>query len=365
MAAQELAAQIAAFVADPNCGSWPELVRAAFALQGQNIAPYQRICAARGLVPGQLDDFRAVPLVPVLAFKTLELAVAPAREVFRSSGTTGSQRSVHYHPFPELYRQVINTTFPRFCWPQPGLEATARIPLLSLVPSRQDLPDSSLGFMFDHILARFGNPDCTVASGPGGLEVEFANAWCARRLEDGQAGVILTTAFALLAWLEALAPKGQHLALPRGTVVLETGGFKGRSREISRAELLTLIQARLGIPPERVVREYGMTELTGHFYTQVLHGGDPDVFVVPHFLRVRVLDPESLEEVPMGQPGVVAIFDLSNLGSALHLLTEDWGVADPAGFRLLGRAPTAELRGCSLLADDWLARAGHALNKGW
>jgi hypothetical protein len=106
------------------------------------------------------------------------------------------------------------------------------------------------------------------------------------------------------------------------------------------------------VPPEFVVREYGMTELTSQCYTQTLLGGDPDVFVAPHWMRVRLLDPETLEEARAGDPGLICVFDLANLGSAVHLLTEDLGVAEEEGFRLLGRAAGAELRGCSLTVEE-------------
>jgi hypothetical protein len=101
-----------------------------------------------------------------------------------------------------------------------------------------------------------------------------------------------------------------------------------------------------------VVREYGMAELTSQCYTGALLGDDPDLFVAPHWVRVRLLDPETLEEVPAGAPGLVCLFDLGNLGSALHVLTEDLGVAEGDGFRLLGRAAGAELRGCSLVVEE-------------
>ncbi|HEY7216371.1 MAG TPA: hypothetical protein VIC28_17250, partial [Thermoanaerobaculia bacterium] len=81
-------------------------------------------------------------------------------------------------------------------------------------------------------------------------------------------------------------------------------------------------------------------------------GGDPDLFVAPHWVRVRLLDPETLEEAPAGTPGLIAVFDLANLGSAVHLLTEDLGIVEGDGFRLLGRAAGAELRGCSLVVEE-------------
>jgi len=106
-----------------------------------------------------------------------------------------------------------------------------------------------------------------------------------------------------------------------------------------------------------VVREYGMTELTSQFYTGVLRGGDADVFVGPPWLKARILDPVTLREAPAGKPGLVAVFDLANLGSAVHLLVEDVGIAGGGGLRLLGRACGAELRGCSLTVETLAAAA--------
>jgi hypothetical protein len=99
-----------------------------------------------------------------------------------------------------------------------------------------------------------------------------------------------------------------------------------------------------------------MTELTSHFYTDVLHGGDPDRFLPPRWTRVRTLDPMSLQPLTAGETGLLAVFDLANLSSAVHVLTEDLGRLDGAGFRLVGRADGAELRGCSLMAEELAGR---------
>ena len=102
---------------------------------------------------------------------------------------------------------------------------------------------------------------------------------------------------------------------------LETGGYKGRHQELSRDELLSRIETWLGVPSGQVVREYGMTELTSQCYTAALGGGDPDLFLTPHWMRARVLHPETLAEQPPGESGLLALFDLANVGSAVHLLT--------------------------------------------
>lgn len=345
--------RISRFVADPRSGSFEELALAAFAFQYKRIEPFRRLSAGRGATPDTVADWRQVPPVPAAAFKTLELAAAPAVEVFRSSGTTGAggeMRSVHHHPFPDLYRQVIEASFPSFCLPVLG--PAARLPVLSLIPSREQLPDSSLSFMADHVLTRWGSPESAVAFGPKGVEAARARSWAGGRQRDGRPVLVLATAFALAQWLDGLDRMDLRFRLPAGTVLFETGGFKGRTTELTREELLRRVGERLGIPPEQVVREYGMTELTSQCYTRVLLGGDPDLFVAPPWVRVRILDPGTLAEAAPGTPGLISVFDLANVGSAVHLLTEDLGVAEGDGFRLLGRAAGAELRGCSLVVEE-------------
>jgi hypothetical protein len=289
--------------------------------------------------------------VPAAAFKSLTLAAAPAVEVFRSSGTTAGeeQRSVHHQPFPDLYRAVIDASFPCFCLP-PG--AGGRPAILSLIPTREQLPDSSLSFMADHILARYGSPESATAFGPRGVEAAKARSWLGARQREGRPVLVLATAFALAQWLDSLERLGLKFRLPAGSAVFETGGFKGRTTEVAREELLGRLQGWAGVPAASVVREYGMTELTSQCYSGSLLGEDPDLFVAPHWVRVRILDPETLAEVPAGTPGLICVFDLANLGSAVHLLTEDLGVAERDGFRLLGRAAGAELRGCSLVVEE-------------
>jgi hypothetical protein len=340
--------------AAPDAATFEELALAAFAWQFERIEPYRRLCTRRGATPETVREWRQVPIVPAGAFKTMILAAAPAVEVFRSSGTTGEERgeprSEHHQPFPDLYRQVIDASFPAFCLP--FLAPEAKLSILSLIPPREQIPDSSLSFMADHVLSRWGSPESATAFGPRGVEATKARSWAAARQREGRPVLILATAFALAQWLEALERLGLRFRLPLGTALFETGGFKGRTTELSRHDLLARVWTWLGVPPEFVVREYGMTELTSQCYTRALLGGELDLFIAPHWVRVRVLDPETLAEAAAGSPGLLAVFDLANLGSAIHLLTEDLGVAEGEGFRLLGRAAGAELRGCSLVVEE-------------
>lgn len=346
-----------------------ELVERTFALQWERVEPFRRLCTSRGVTPADVRGpgaWRRVPAVPVAAFRSLELAVAPPREIFRSSGTTAGPgaRSVHRHPFPDLYRRVIDAGFAPACLPAAGSRfgSPPRRPILSLVPSREDVADSSLGFMCRRILERHGDEESRVAfSIEGGVDVAAARDFLRRCADRDEPYTLLATAFALADLLDALEALHEPFRAPAGSTILETGGFKGRRRSVERGELLRRIETILGVPPDRVVREYGMTELTGHVYTEVLRGGDPDVFVAPPWMRVRPVDPETLDEVPAGESGLVAVFDLANVGSAIHVLTQDLGVAEGRGgrrgFRLRGRAPGAALRGCSLAVEEVMERS--------
>ncbi|HEU4558448.1 MAG TPA: hypothetical protein VFS20_11385, partial [Longimicrobium sp.] len=166
------------------------------------------------------------------------------------------------------------------------------------------------------------------------------------------------TAFAFVHWLDALAAAGEGYRLPRGSRVMDTGGFKGRSREVTREELYSAIHDRLGIAPAWCVNEYGMTEMSSQFYDGVagaasapgqrLHEG-------PAWVRTQAADPETLDPLPHGEIGVLRHYDLANLNSVMAIQTADLGFTTPSGFRVLGRAEGAEARGCSIAMDELLS----------
>lgn len=349
----ELETRIRAFLEDPATDDFNALALASFAYQFEAIPAYRDLCGRKGIGPGAIADWTQVPAVPALAFKSLALNTAPARETFLSSGTTGSAPSRHLHPFPDLYRAAIDASFPAACLHPMGGEVA---PILALVPRREQAPNSSLSFMIDHVVARYGAPASAFAFGPHGVEAAMVRSWLGARQREGRPVLIVATAFALAQLFEALSRFGLRYRLPAGSVVFETGGFKGRTRELSRDEMLERLQDLLTIAPSSVVSEYGMTELSSQFYTRL--GGDdpPGVFFPQHWTRIRILDPDTLVEAPTGKTGILAIFDLANLGSVVHLLTEDLGVAEGGGFRLAGRASGAELRGCSLTVEELMQR---------
>ena len=339
------------FVRDSGSGDFQELAQGAFRLQYERLEAYRGLCLTHGIHPDETTDWRQIPPIPALAFKSVDLTVEPGGETFRSSGTTSERPSIHRHGFPDLYRTTIDASFPATV-----LGAITSRPMLSLIPDRQQAPDSSLSFMADHVIRHWGTAESVTAFGARGVDARRARSFLGARQRDRQSPLILATAFALMQLLEALERFDLRFRLPPGSVLFETGGYKGRSRVVPPDELRDSLEDRLALRPDTIVREYGMTELTSQFYTAALSGGDPFLFRPPHWVRVRILDPETLEEVPEGDTGLVCICDLANLSSAIHLLTEDLGRAEEGGFRLLGRAAGAELRGCSLTVEE-LARS--------
>jgi hypothetical protein len=219
-------------------------------------------------------------------------------------------------------------------------------PIVALMPSPAEAPHSSLSFMLGELGATF-------VWGDGWIE------WLAAQIATQRAPCTLFgTAFAWVRFFDAVP---ERFGLPAGSIVLETGGFKGRSREVSREELYALFTERLGVPPTHCVSEYGMSEMASQFYDSTLRDYMNGIQraarkVAPPTVRTRLLDPVTGEDAALSEPGLLTHYDLANLNSVLAIQTEDMGIAakDGDGFHLIGRAPGAILRGCSLTAEEFM-----------
>jgi len=177
-------------------------------------------------------------------------------------------------------------------------------------------------------------------------------------VESGRPVALLGTAFNFVHLLDELAESNLHFQLPAGSRVMETGGYKGRSRSLDKSELHSLITKQLGVPAERIVCEYGMSELSSQAYEGEVQSpkskvqsrvGAVRAFRFPPWARVQVISPETGREVEDGESGLIRVFDLANVRSVMAIQTEDLGVRRGAGFELLSRARQAEPRGCSLM----------------
>ena len=344
--------------------------RRLFAHQFRHCPPYARFAAGRGRTPESLLSWREIPAVPAGAFKELALRGFPEDntvKTFRTSGTSGQKPGELHLDTLSLYEASLLSSLENLLFPdRVPTRGEARPCLLRiLAPSAREAPDSSLSHMFQCLLERLGTPESGFDIVDG--ELAFEPWWAAvQRAEQSGAPIALCgTAFAFVHLLEQLEARGLSLRCPEGSRIMETGGFKGRSREMPRTDLYAALTARLGVPPGRIVNQYGMTELGSQFYDSVwVDPSGPRRKLGPPWTRVRFLDPESGEEVVDGEAGVVVIHDLANTGSIAAIETADLGRAvldekgRPCGFEILGRRAGAEARGCSIAVDEMLAGGG-------
>jgi hypothetical protein len=360
----ELDARVLAWMGEPlpprgagDEARFDALARALFAFQFEHCAPYRRFCIGRGRTPDTVSRWREIPAVPAGAFKELALRSFPAereRHAFRTSGTATDGRGVLHLDTLELYEASLLPTFRRGVLPE--LRAGARARLRVLAPAPAEAPDSSLSHMFGVALDALGDADSAFDVRGGALDARGLLAALERACAEGVAVALCGTAFAVVHLLDHLGERGARLALPAGSRVMETGGFKGRSRELPRAALYGAIEDGLGVPAERIVNQYGMTELGSQFYDSVLwRPGEPRRKHGPPWVRVRIVDPETGEDAAPGAVGVLRIHDLANTGSVAAIETADLGRSVEDGFEVIGREPGAEARGCSIAADEMLA----------
>jgi hypothetical protein len=338
-----------------------ELALAVFAHQFACNAPYRAYCAARAATPATVANSLDVPAVPTDAFKAADLVCgdpADAAAVFRTSGTTAGRerRGTHYLLDTALYLAALRVGFRDHLVPDRGC-----IRILSLVPAASERPDSSLSFMVDEILRRYGAPGSGTYVEAGGLVLDGFLEAVAAAVAAKEPVLIAGTSFAFVHLLDALAATALKVALPAGSRAMDTGGFKGLSREVGREELYTLLERRLGIPQDMVVNEYGMTEMSSQLYDGVAgQAGDAAsrTHAPPAWVRSVAVDPETLRPLSDGQVGILKHLDLANLDSVMALQTADLGRVREGRVELLGRAEGAAERGCSIAMDELLQVIG-------
>ncbi len=318
---------------------------------------YRRLCKAAGGSPDSVRSWKEIPAMPTAGFKELILTAFPAKQavrVFRTSGTTREMKGAHFFDTLRLYDAAATLVFERYLMPD-----TRDLQFYFLTASPTEVPHSSLSYMMGLVNRRF-------ARGRGKFYVKGGELEAQRLLDDlrraNRKVLILSTAFSLKYFLDFLRSRKASLRLRAGSRLMETGGFKGQTKQISRTALYRECRRRLGIEKDLCVSEYGMTELTSQFYDTTLR----DRFLGirrrpfkqgPAWMRTLVIDPRSGRPARRGRAGILRHFDLANRGSVLAVQTEDLGRAVGDGFELLGRLPGSELRGCSLSYEELLGAA--------
>jgi hypothetical protein len=334
------------------------------------IADYQRSynpvlarLAAAARSDRSVRQLEQIPVVPADAFRLGRVAsFEPSADVarFETSGTTG-RAGVHAFRTLDTYRELS------LAWGKQRLLAgaapSAQVTALALAAPFEPQRRSSLGYMMQEFMREF---DARALGGgaafdplepgrwllaPGALDLVALERGAELAGRRGEPLLLLATSFALGWLLEAL--QGARLPLPPGSVVMHTGGFKGHAQQLNAAELGAAASHALGVPSQRLIGEYGMTELSSQLYDGGFAQGPEgqSVFVEPPWLRVTAVDPITLAPVPEGAVGLACFTDLANIDSALVVLTQDEVRRVAGGLVLLGRRRGARVRGCSLAVE--------------
>lgn len=323
-----------------------------FTLQFEHNPAYRTLCEARKITPQSVSHWTQIPAVPTSAFKELDISCLQPDQrthVFYSSGTAAQRPSRHFHNAGSLavYEASLLPWFRFHVAPTKNLAI--------LTPSPSQARNSSLVHMFETIRRDFAAREKSFLGTVDNEDVwtlhfESAAEMLENACRSGERIAVLGTAFSFVHLLDWLAGKNLRLKLPFGSQVMETGGYKNRSRFLPKDELHALITERLGVPQSHILCEYGMSELSSQAYSGSRVGGrGSSHFHFPPWARAQVVSPETGWEVAEGESGLLRIFDLANVFSAAAIQTEDLAIRHGDGFELLGRVESAEPRGCSLM----------------
>ncbi|MBL7940045.1 MAG: acyl transferase [Flavobacteriales bacterium] len=303
-----------------------------FRLHAAHNPVYHGFLQGLGVDPSTVDQVDRIPFLPIGVFRNHRVLLdgLDPGTFFTSSGTTGSVTSHHHVPWPELYERSFMTSF-RSVYGDP-----AEWRILALLPAYLEREGSSLVYMAHKLIASTGDPLSDT------YLYKYAElAEVLRRSEaEGRKTLLIGVTFALLELAEQF-PR----PLPN-TVIMETGGMKGRRPEIVREELHRILKAAFGVP--QVHSEYGMTELL----SQAWSVGD-GIYRCPPWMQVVVRDVnDPFNTLPDGRTGGLNIIDLANIASCPFIATQDLGRRNADGsFEVLGRFDHSDVRGCNLMVE--------------
>lgn len=332
----KLEMEVLRFLSEPAEERFESLALSIFDYQRCENPVYAQYCQYLG-TPKQVDSWERIPAVPQIAFKRSDIRSFPGQETrteFRTSGTTGEGHGKHHFPSLRLYEAAVQRGWDYFQLPRHRWVLFMQHP--------DDAPFSSLSRM-GAILAGFERERFVIGQ-DGSLELDRLREQLSDRSE---AVTLFGTALAFLNLFERVPDL--RLPLPPGSMVMETGGFKGSGRDVAKRDLYDQLSLRLDVATDSIWNEYGMTELSSQFYSC----GVGRSHRAPPWMRFQIIDPETDQEASPGKIGLLRIVDLANLWSALAVLTQDLAIAHPdGGFLLLGRDPGALPRGCSRAVDE-------------
>ena len=291
---------------------------------------YHQYTLAIGTDPTRITNFQQIPFIPIHFFKTRSVKCGnkSAQKTFMSSGTTGTEKSKHPVMDLSVYKESLLRGFENFYDPM------ANYDIFALMPSPEENPDSSLIFMVNEWIRN------TPSSLSGFYLHDFPTLSEMLRRKDltTRKTLIIGLTYALMDFAESFQSSSSEL------IIMETGGMKGKRKEMIREELHAVLTKKFGV--SHIHSEYGMTELLSQAYSK-----DNGRFHTPAWMKVLTRDPnDPFLLVPFEKTGCLNIIDLANFNSCSFIATEDLGKTHEDGsFEMLGRFDASALRGCNLM----------------
>lgn len=316
------------FSASPS--NFEELALEVFRFQSKVNPVYKKYLEILKVDAFKVNSIGDIPFLPISLFKSQQIIAEgfEPEKVFTSSGTTGTETSKHYVASLALYEKSFRKSFELF------YGNVSDYCILALLPSYLEREGSSLVYMASDLIEKSNNPS-------SGFYLNNTSELVDALLKSESQGkpcLLLGVTFALL----DLA-KSVNLSL-KNTIVMETGGMKGRGKELVREEAHEIMQKSFGV--EKIHSEYGMTELLSQAYSK----GD-GFFSCPPWMSIKIRDPyDPFSLIAEGKTGAINIIDLANLYSCAFIQTDDLGKTYENGnFEVIGRMDGSQIRGCNLL----------------
>lgn len=301
-----------------------------FKFQYEANAVYKKFCKLLDKHPSNVNSLRDIPFIPIEFFKSHDILSSkePILKTFTSSGTTGSQTSKHFITDLTIYEDSFNIAFQEF-YGNPEDYA-----ILALLPSYLERDGSSLIYMANNLIADSKHPK----SGFYLHNLEDLAQTLKALDASGQKTLLIGVSFALLDLVDAYSFQLEN------TIVMETGGMKGRRKEMIREELHEILSKGFGV--NHIHSEYGMTELLSQAYSN-----GQGVFNCPKHMKILIRDPEdAITYLNKGKTGGINVIDLANLNSCSFIATQDLGKQiSETDFEILGRFDHSDVRGCNLM----------------
>ena len=293
---------------------------------------YRLYSDALKVAPEKVNHYKQIPFLPVSFFKTHSVVseCASPEKKFLSSGTTGMQCSMHEILDLSVYNVSLLQGFERFYGP------VDKYAIFALTPDRQQNPDSSLIYMINEWIRKSKSK----YSGFYLDRSELLASLLKKQESSGESTILIGLSYALMDFAETFP-----ISLS-SVIIMETGGMKGKRKEMIREELHAFLSNRFNC--ENIHSEYGMTELLSQAYAKE-HGR----FMSPPWMKVLIRDTnDPLSLLPIGKSGGINIIDFANFNSCSFLALQDLGKMNIDGtFEVLGRFDYSDLRGCNLMVD--------------